>query len=514
MSFINNFSSKQKASMNFILAIDQGTTGTTAALINATSFEFVDQVNTEFPQIFPKPGWVEHNLDDIWQSVRQSVQSLLANNNLKLGQIKSIGITNQRETTCAFSRTGDPLANAIVWQDRRTSEYCRQKQHQLDSEGRGEFLRKKTGLPFDPYFSASKMNWLLNNNNNVAQQAQQENLLFGTIDTFLLYKLSGQKSYQTEPSNASRTLLMDLGTTNWDQELLELFSIKQSQLPTIVDSFGEFGLTSGLDFLPDGIPITGILGDQQSALFGQAGYKIGGIKCTYGTGAFILLNTGATAVTSNNGLLTTVAFRHQGECCYALEGSSFIAGAAVQWLRDSLKMIKSAPEVEPLALEVKKLEEMEHIIFFPYFSGVGSPHWLPDAKASIIGLTRDSNRAHIARATLDGIALSINDLFTAMREDSGLKIDTLKVDGGAVNNQLLMKIQATVSNLTIIRPQVVETTAYGAALAAAIGSDNMTFAQIDQLWKEESQFSPDKDETAFYQAKSQQWKSMIEKCYL
>ncbi|MBT7767670.1 MAG: glycerol kinase, partial [Bdellovibrionales bacterium] len=209
-----------------------------------------------------------------------------------------------------------------------------------------------------------------------------------------------------------------------------------------------------------------------------------------------------------------VAFRHQGECCYALEGSSFIAGAAVQWLRDSLKMIKSAPEVEPLALEVKKLEEMEHIIFFPYFSGVGSPHWLPDAKASIIGLTRDSNRAHIARATLDGIALSINDLFTAMREDSGLKIDTLKVDGGAVNNQLLMKIQATVSNLTIIRPQVVETTAYGAALAAAIGSDNMTFAQIDQLWKEESQFSPDKDETAFYQAKSQQWKSMIEKCYL
>jgi glycerol kinase len=500
--------------MNFILAIDQGTTGTTAALINSITFEFVDKVNTEFPQIFPKPGWVEHNLDDIWNSVRNSVQEVLSKNSVQPSQVVSIGITNQRETTCAFSRNGKPLANAIVWQDRRTSEFCQKKQEELKEKGKQDLLRQKTGLPFDPYFSASKMSWLLNNSDAVAKASQEDNLLFGTMDTFLLFRLSGEQSYKTEPSNASRTLLMELQSSNWDQELLDLFEIKSNTLPEIADSFGNLGITSGLDFLPDGIPITGILGDQQSALFGQAGYTKGGIKCTYGTGAFILLNTGDEIITSKAGLLTTTAYRHQGKSCYALEGSSFIAGAAVQWLRDSLKMINSAPEIEDLAQEVKSLEEMKHILFFPYFSGVGSPYWLPEAKASIMGLTRDSGRAHIARATLDGIALSINDLFEAMKKDTGIELETLKVDGGAVNNQLLMKIQATVSDMTIIRPQVIETTAYGAALASAIGSGSMTFKQIDQLWKKESEFQPDRDEASFYQTKRHQWHSQIEKCYL
>ncbi|MGZ3790651.1 MAG: FGGY family carbohydrate kinase, partial [Bacteriovorax sp.] len=301
--------------MKYILSIDQGTTGTTACLIDAETFIFIGKVNKEYPQIFPRPSWVEHNLNDIWSTVEHTVKEVLRAHSVQGSQILAIGITNQRETTCAFNRAGSPLANAIVWQDRRTSEFC----HELQSRpGLSDKIKSTTGLPIDPYFSATKMNWLLNNNSAVKAAAEQNDLLFGTIDTFLLYKLSGHESHKTDASNASRTMLMDLKTTAWDPELLNLFEVKKEFLPSIEDSFHRFGATKNLSFLPDGIPITGILGDQQSALFGQAGFYKGEMKCTYGTGAFVLLNTGDDLVYSKSGLLTTVEYRYKGKACYAL----------------------------------------------------------------------------------------------------------------------------------------------------------------------------------------------------
>jgi len=493
--------------MKYILAIDQGTTGTTSALINSQTFEFIDKVNQEFPQIFPKPGQVEHNLNDIWATVEKTTNKVLAKNNVTPDQIQCIGITNQRETTCAFTHDGVPLANAIVWQDRRTSSRC----SEMKNSGHEEKVRIKTGLPIDPYFSGSKMEWLLKNNDNVKKAASENNLRLGTIDAFLLYKLTGSKSFFTEPSNASRTLLMNLKTTNWDDELLTLFSIKKEYLPKIQDSAFPFGKTFGLNFIPDGIPITGILGDQQSALFGQAGYAKGQMKCTYGTGAFILLNTGPEIVPSKSGLLSTVAYKIAGQTTYALEGSCYIAGAAVQWLRDNLKLFKESAKVEELARLVKDLNEMEHILFLPFFTGIGSPYWKPDVKAAIIGLTRDTNNTHISRACLDGIALSINDLIDAMKADTGLTISSLKVDGGAVENHLLMEIQATISGTKIIKPKVIETTAYGAALAAAIGNQQLAFADIDDLWKQDVSFKANPNQLSFYTKKKAQWSQYIQK---
>lgn len=471
--------------MKFILSIDQGTTGTTACLIDAETFTFVGKINKEYPQIYPKPSWVEHNLNDIWATVEFTVREVLKAHNVTGTQIVAIGITNQRETTCAFNRAGTPLANAIVWQDRRTADFCHELR--LDNS-KVEKIKSLTGLPIDPYFSASKMNWLLSNNQQVKEAAAKNDLLFGTIDTFLLYKLSGHKDHKTDASNASRTMLMNLKTTDWDQDLLNLFNVKRDFLPSIEDSFHHFGVTKNLSFLPDNIPVAGILGDQQSALFGQAGFYKGEMKCTYGTGAFVLLNTGENLIYSKAGLLTTVEYRHKGKPCYALEGSSYIAGAAVQWLRDNLKIISKSSEVEALALEVKNLDELKNILFFPFFSGIGSPYWNSEAKASIIGLTRDSNRAHIAFACLEGIALSINDLLSAMRKDTGLSISNLKVDGGAVENNLLMQLQASISETKIIRPKVIETTAFGAALAAGIGAGLTEFDQLKNIWQKDREY--------------------------
>jgi glycerol kinase len=321
--------------MSYILSIDQGTTGTTACLIDAKNFSFIGKINHEYPQIYPKPGWVEHNLNDIWSSVEKSVSEVLKAHNVGANQIKAIGITNQRETTCAFNKKGMPLANAIVWQDRRTADFC----SELRSKNLSEKIKTLTGLTIDPYFSASKMHWLLKNNSHVIDAAKKDELLFGTIDTFLLFKLSGNISHKTDASNASRTMLMDLKTCQWNDEQMALFGVEREYLPTIENSFTHFGVTKNLSFLPDGIPITGILGDQQSALFGQAGFYKGEMKCTYGTGAFVLLNTGADLKYSQSGLLTTVEYKMDGKACYALEGSSYIAGAAVQWLRDNLKII-------------------------------------------------------------------------------------------------------------------------------------------------------------------------------
>ena len=430
--------------------------------------------------------------------------------NVQGSQILAIGITNQRETTCAFNRSGTPLANAIVWQDRRTSDFCQE----LNSKtGLTEKIKTLTGLPIDPYFSATKMNWLLKNNPTVKDAAAKQDLLFGTIDTFLLYKLTNHTSHKTDASNASRTRLMNLKTTAWDQELLDLFEIKKEFLPTIEDSFHLFGTTKGLSFLSDGIPITGILGDQQSALFGQAGFAKGEMKCTYGTGAFVLLNTGEQLIYSKAGLLTTVEYRHKGKTCYALEGSSYIAGAAVQWLRDNLKIISKSSEVEPLAREVKNLDELKHILFFPFFSGIGSPHWNAEAKASIVGLTRDSGRSHIAFACLEGVALSINDLLSAMKSDTGLTIETLKVDGGAVENNLLMELQASISETRIIKPKVIETTAFGAALAAAIGAGLVEFDQLKNIWKKDREFSPDEHLLPYVKNKKALWQKTLKTNY-
>jgi glycerol kinase len=472
--------------MNFILAIDQGTTGTTACLVDANNFSFVAKINKEYPQIYPTPGWVEHNLNDIWATVEHTVAELLKKQNVTPSQIKCIGITNQRETTCAFNKAGSPLANAIVWQDRRTADLCNNLKENNELR---EKIKNKTGLELDPYFSGSKMQWLLTNNSAVKDAAAKSDLRLGTIDTFLLFKLSGGSAFKTDASNASRTMLMDLKTTNWDAELLDLFGVKKEMLPTIEDSFGLFGTTKDLSFLPDGIPVTGILGDQQSALFGQAGFAEGEMKCTYGTGAFILLNTGDKLLHSKSGLLTTVEYRYQGKTFYALEGSSYIAGAAVQWLRDNLKIIKKSSEVEALAEQVKNLDELKYLLFFPFFTGIGSPHWRADAKAAIVGMTRDTKDSHLAFAALEGVALSINDLISAMRSDTGLPIKSLKVDGGAVENNLLMNLQASISETKIIRPKIIETTAFGAALGAAIGAGIVQLGQLSNFWKMDKEFT-------------------------
>ncbi len=492
--------------MGFILALDQGTTGTTAALIDAKTFSFVATVNQEFPQIYPKPGWVEHNLNDIWGTIEQTVKKVLQKANVSASAIVAIGITNQRETTCAFDRSGNPLANAIVWQDRRTADFCRaNKKHE-------QKLRGHTGLPLDPYFSATKMHWFLNNVEAVKQAAQKNDLCLGTVDSFMLYKLTGV--FATEASNASRTLIFDIHKMRWEPELLEFFGIPDNSLATLMPSFGKFGTTKNLNFLPDGIPVTGILGDQQAALFGQAGHSKGALKCTYGTGAFILLNTGTQAVSSNNGLLTTVAYQDQQQTHYALEGSCYIAGAAVQWLRDNLKLISSSSEVETLARQIKSLEEMEHVMFLPFFTGIGSPHWVAEAKAAIVGLTRDTSAAHLARACLEGIALSINDLVGAMSADTQSKVESMRVDGGAAANDLLLEMQATFGEMKVVRPKILETTAYGAALAAGMGIGALDRTGIDRLWEEERVFSPVASAQSYSQTKTKVWQQTIQRLFL
>ncbi|TNE98388.1 MAG: glycerol kinase [Deltaproteobacteria bacterium] len=496
--------------MGYILSIDQGTTGTTAALIKDDTFEFVGKINQEFPQIYPKPGWVEHDLNDIWTSTTSTISAVLDKCNVRASDITSIGITNQRETTCAFNKSGKPLANAIVWQDRRTGEYCQE----LKSNGHEEKINKLTGLPIDAYFSATKMRWLLKNNSNVQSAAQKDDLCFGNIDTFLLYKLTNGTSFATEASNASRTLLMSLETGAWSDELLSLFELNKNFLPEIKDSFCHFGETNGLDVLPDGIPITGILGDQQAALFGQAGFNKGDIKCTYGTGAFMLLNTGEQIQRSSNGLLSTVAFQKDGKRIFALEGSCYIAGAAVQWLRDNLKIFPSSPEVEQQANLVTDLDSMKNVLFLPFFTGIGSPYWQSDATGAIVGLTRDTGIPHISRACLEGIAYSINDLLNAMKNDSTAGISEMRVDGGAVANNLLMEIQASVSDCNIIRPKVIETTAYGAALASAIGSGNMKFEDISKLWKEDRTFEVDNSTKEYFTRKYSDWTKTIKRMFL
>lgn len=491
---------------NFILAIDQGTTGSTALIVNKKTLDVVAKKNFEYEQIYPKPGWVEHNLNAIWESVEKSIKEALKEANISGEDIYSIGITNQRETTCAYTKKGQPIENAIVWQDRRTNDYCQEKSKAYST------IKDKTGLPLDPYFSGTKMRWLLKNSEKVQQAQKNNDLLLSTIDTFLTYKLTNNKNFVTEPSNASRTLLMNLDTCQWDDELLSFFDVTKECLPSIQDSFSDFGQTEGLSFLPDGIPINCILGDQQAALFGQGGFDEGSLKCTYGTGAFILLNTGENKTYSTNGLLTTVAFQHKGKKVYALEGAAYIAGAAVQWLRDNLKIIESSPQVEDLARRATNLDDLEHLLFFPFFTGIGSPYWNSEAKGAIMGLTRGTDNSHIARACLEGMALSINDSIRSLIEDSPAKVESINVDGGACANDLLMQIQANFSQTKITRPVVIETTAYGVALGALVGMSELSFEQIKKIWKKDKEFLPESNQ--YFERKSMLWNEKIKKVFL
>jgi glycerol kinase len=420
---------------NFILGIDQGTTGSTALLIGH-DLRVHGSRTVDFPQHFPNPGWVEHNPEEIWSSVRQSILELLDSTSTKSSQIMAIGITNQRETAVLWTRSdSQAAANAIVWQCRRSSDIC----EKLKGLGLEDLYRQRTGLVLDPYFSGTKLTWLFEQSTAIKQRAEDGHLAFGTIDSFLVWRLTGGKTHVTDVSNASRTLMMDLQSLEWDDELLKPLGVPRSVLPEIVPSSSIYGKTSGLDFLPDGIPIAGMAGDQQAALFGQACFKPGQSKCTYGTGAFILENIGDQPLPSKHGLLTTVAWQLDGKTSYALEGSAFVAGAAVQWLRDGLGLIQTSAEVEALALQV---DSNGGVVFVPALTGLGAPHWKSEARGQIAGLTRGTTSAHIARATLEGIALQVHDLVMAMADDRGEAGSILKVDGGAANNNLLMQMQA------------------------------------------------------------------------
>lgn len=492
--------------MNYLLAIDQGTTGTTSLLIDASTLKVIDKEKSDYRQIYPRPGWVEHDLEDIWNSVAQSVKAVLDRTKIDPKKIIGIGITNQRETTCAYDRQGKPLHHAIVWQDRRTADYCEQ-----NSKKYQEVCRKKTGLPLDPYFSGSKMRWLLDNVEAVKASAVMKDLCLSTVDSFLVYRLTDCRSFVTEASNASRTMLMNLETFNWDSALLDFFGIKQEFLPEIRESFTEFGVTKNAKILPDGIPILSILGDQQAALFGQACVKVGDIKSTYGTGAFLLLNTGEKIIHSSTGLLTTAAYSFRGKKIYALEGSAYIAGAAVQWLRDNLKCIKSSPEVSELASQVKDLSQMENVLFLPFFTGIGTPYWNSHAKAAIVGLTRDTHNGHIARACLEGIALSLNDSVSSFKKDFE-HLNDIRVDGGAAANDILMQMQANFSQKTILRPQVIDTTAFGVAVGCLVGRGELSIEDMGKYWKLEKEFRPEKD--AYYSSKKTLWDETIKRLYL
>jgi len=489
---------------DLLLSIDQGTTGTTVALFDRNC-SMRAKVNTEFRQIFPKPGWVEHDLEDIWSSVTTSVEACLAQAGVAGSDIRAIGITNQRETTGVWERSGGrPIHNAIVWQCRRTAPFCQQ----LRRAGHEQRFREKTGLVLDPYFSGTKLRWLLDEVAGARQRAENGELAFGTIDTFLVNRLTGGRVHVTDVSNASRTLMLDLASLDWDDELLSLLGIPRALLPEVRGSSEIYGHTRGVGVLPDGIPICGMAGDQQAALFGQACFEPGQVKCTYGTGAFVLMNTGAKQVLSERGLLTTVAWRIGDQVTYALEGSVFIAGAAVQWLRDGLQLIAQSSEVEALAASV---DSSEGVVFVPALAGLGAPHWNPDARGLITGLTRGTTKAHLARAALEGIAFQVRDVVETMRADSGDQVAFLRVDGGAAQNALLLQFQADILSVELHRPVVLETTALGAALlaglAAGVWKDQ---EEIGQRWALDARFKPAASASEV-EARLDRWRAAVHK---
>jgi len=468
----------------YILTLDQGTTSSRAILFDHEG-KILSLAQKEFKQFYPKPGWVEHDPMEIWSSQASVITEAILKENLKSEEIAAIGITNQRETTVVWDReTGIPVYNAIVWQDRRTSEYCDQlKQKDLD-----KVIQQKTGLVLDAYFSATKVQWILNNVEGVREKAEQGKLAFGTIDSWLIWNLTEGKLHITDVSNASRTMLFNINNLHWDEELLEIFDIPKSILPLVRSSSEIYGETSG-KLLGTKVPVAGIAGDQQAALFGHICNKPGMVKNTYGTGCFMLMNIGEKPIQSKNNLITTIAWKIGDKVEYAFEGSIFIAGAVVQWLRDELKIISSAAEIEELASQV---EDSGGVYIVPAFAGLGAPYWNQYARGTIVGITRGTNRNHFSRAALESIAFQTMEVLKAMESDSGINIRELRVDGGATKNNLLLQFQADILNATVVRPEITEITAIGAAYLAglAVGFWN-DIAEIQQQWKIDKSFQPD-----------------------
>lgn len=472
---------------NYILALDQGTTSSRAALFDHAG-NIVSVAQKEFQQIFPQPGWVEHDPQEIWSTQAGVAAEAITKLGINATSVAAIGITNQRETTIIWERkTGRPIYNAIVWQDRRTADYC----DQLKKAGLEKTIRAKTGLPIDAYFSATKIGWILDNVAGARERAERGELAFGTVDTWLIWNLSQQELHVTDVTNASRTMLFNIHTLEWDDELLTIFSIPRSLLPEVRSSSEIVGYTKATVF-DSAIPIAGIAGDQHAALFGQLCTTVGMAKNTYGTGCFLVMNTGSVPVESHNKLITTIAWKINGQVTYALEGSIFIGGAVVQWLRDGIGMIKSSADIEQLAASVA---HVGGVYMVPAFTGLGAPHWNAYARGSVFGITRGTTSAHFARAALESIAFQSYDVLKAMEADSGKKIAELRVDGGAVVNNLLMQFQADLLGVDVVRPQITETTATGAAYLAGLAVGYWGgIEELQQQWKLDRRFSPAMDE--------------------
>ncbi|MDX1470602.1 MAG: glycerol kinase GlpK [Flavobacteriaceae bacterium] len=471
---------------NYILSLDQGTTSSRAIVFDSKANP-VSVAQKEFKQIFPQPGWVEHDPSEIWSSQVSVAAEAISKYKLNSNDIEAIGITNQRETTIVWDRnTGEPIYNAIVWQDRRTSDYC----DDLKAQGLEKMIREKTGLVIDSYFVATKVKWILDNVEGAREKAEAGELALGTVDSWLVWNLTDGVSHITDVTNASRTLLYNINNLDWDEELLDLFGVPKSMLPKVCDSSGNLALTSGNIFSKK-IPITGIAGDQHAALFGQMCIQKGMVKNTYGTGCFMLMNIGDKPIISENKLVTTIAWKIGSSVHYALEGSIFIAGAVVQWLRDGLGIISASHEIEELA---GKVADNNGVYVVPAFAGLGAPHWNQHARGTIVGLTRGSNSNHIARAALESIAYQTCDVVKAMEADSGIKVRELRVDGGATNNDLLMQIQSDLLNTEILKPKNTEVTALGAAYLAGLGIGFWKdIDQLNSLWKETKSYSPNNE---------------------
>ena len=468
----------------YILSIDAGTTSSRALLFNKNGDE-VGKAQLEFTQLFPDQGWVEHDPIEIWETQQKAIEEVMKQNNIKASEIDSIGITNQRETTVVWDKnTGIPVYNAIVWQDRRTSQIC----DELRKSGYAEIIQEKTGLVLDAYFSGTKIQWILNHNIENRKKAENGELLFGTIDTWLIWKLTGGAVHVTDPSNASRTMLFDIHKVEWDDELLGMIDVPKQILPEVRSSSENIGKA----FLPgwdSEISICGIAGDQQAALFGQLCFEPGEVKNTYGTGCFCVMNTGETPVKSKNKMLTTIAWKINGKTTYALEGSVFIGGALIQWLRDGLNLVESAKDIEQLA---ETVDSNGGVTFISALTGLGAPYWNPDATGAIMGITRGTKKGHIARAALEAIAMRSKEIINEMQKDANVQFSTLKVDGGASENNLLMQIQANVLNASVIRPKTTETTAMGAAFLAGLASGFWkNTEELKKLWEKDRAFQAD-----------------------
>ena len=468
---------------HYILALDQGTTSSRSMVFDKQG-NIISVAQKEFKQIFPQPGWVEHDAEEIWSTQFGTMAEAIAKANINMKQIAGIGITNQRETTVVWERsTGKPIYNAVVWQDRRTAAFC----DELKAANLGGFIKEKTGLVIDAYFSASKLKWILDHVRDARQKAENGELAFGTIDSWLVWKLTNGEVHATDVSNASRTMLLNIHTAEWDDELLKIFSVPRSILPEVKASSKIYGVTGNI--IPDShIPIAGIAGDQQAALFGQMCTQPGMVKNTYGTGCFMLMNTGTKAIASKNNLLTTIAWKIDDKVEYALEGSVFIAGAVVQWLRDGLKIIRTSNEVEELSASAG---DSGGVYLVPAFAGLGAPHWNQHARGTLFGLTRGSSKAHIAKAALDSIAYQTYDVLKAMEADAGINITELRVDGGATVNNALMQFQSDILHCKVVRPRITETTALGAAYLAGLAVGYWkNIEEIQQQWQVDKTFSP------------------------